>query len=138
MTLYYSTDSSNWSVLPPGMLAGSYEGRFELVYPQASGYSLLGKPVGAFGYPWAELKSTMMPATGMASWLGLFSDPTVLSCSVYMDVWSPYHNALMNVLGYLEYPKWSRVVAYGGAGKFFNDVEIRVNYITTVTAAVGG
>jgi hypothetical protein len=132
MILYYSIDGLNWSVLTSSMLAGSFEGRFELLYPHAEDYNLNGMPVGAFGYPWAELKSTMLPAAGMASWLGLFSQPTITAVPIFIDVWSAYHNMVKNVQGYLEYPRWERNVGYAGAGQFYTGVDIKVNYITSI------
>lgn len=131
----YSTDGSSWVDLKNStrdMLAGSFDGRFELIYPQASTYTLSGIPCGAYGLPRAELKSTLMPTAAMNAWFALFEYPTTLSIPIYMDVWSPYHGTLMTVYGRLEFPKWERTVGYGYTGKLYANVEIIVSNITMV------
>ena len=114
----YSINGSTWVDLPAGMLAGLYEGSFELVYPRATGYTLTGLPCAAYGLPTVEFKSTRIPRAGAACWLGLFA-VGALWATVYLDVWSPTHDRLVNAYGHLEYPTWERVVTYGGSARYY-------------------
>jgi hypothetical protein len=121
----YSAAGSSYTNFPRAMLAGSYNGMFELVYPQPSAFTLAGQPAGAFGLPTAVLRSRKMPAAGMATWLGFFTGATDLAVQFYMDVWNPYTAALSRVTGTLLRPRWVRVqAARSGALVNYENVEI--------------
>lgn len=121
----YSAAGVTYTNFSSAMLAGSYSGMFELVYPPPSAFTLAGQPTGAFGLPTAVLRSRKMPAAGMATWLGFFTGATDLAVTFYMDVWNPYTAALSRVSGTLLRPRWARVqAARSGALVFYENVEI--------------
>lgn len=130
----YSTNGTTYTNFTRAMLAGSYYGMFELVYPPATAIDLSGQPCGAFGMPTAVLRSKKMPSSGMATWLGFFSGATDLATTFYMDVWNPYTAALSRVTGTLLRPRWVRVqVARKGALALYEGVEITMIDATIVT-----
>lgn len=129
----YATDGVTYTNLTTNMLAGSYGGMFELVYPQPTALTLAGQPVGAFGLPTAVLRSRRMPAAGMAVWLGFFVDADDLAVPFWLDVFNPYTAGLTRVTGTLLRPRWQRAqAARNGALVTYENVEITLLDATAV------
>jgi hypothetical protein len=130
----YSINGFSYSNFTRAMLAGSYYGMFELVYPPPTAIDLAGQPCGAYGLPTAILRSKMIPSTGMTTWLGFFSSATLLSIPFWMDVWNPYTQGLTRVSGTLLRPRWVRVRA-AKKGAFVQYETVEITLIDAIAAA---
>src|SRR5512139_2178138 len=129
----YSINGFAYTNFTRAMLAGSYYGMFELVYPPPTAFDLAGQPCGAFGLPTAVLRSKKMPSAGMQTWLGFFTGATDLAVTFWMDVFNPYTQTLTRVTGTLLRPRWTRAqVARKGALMMYENVEITLIDATVV------
>jgi hypothetical protein len=122
---YKSASSGSWLDVPPSAYQGTFAGSFDLVYPQATDYTIAGRVCAAIGLPYINLQSQIMSASGLNFWMSKFAASNFGDVEFWLSVYDAYNAGWRYYTGWLKRPTYQRVqVGSGSSNTIYYGVEI--------------
>lgn len=131
---YKTSSGGSWTDVPLSAYHGSYEGTYELIYPQPQAVTGMGRPCAAIGLPKIKLSSTLMTASGMSFWQGKFASDSSLDAEFWLTVRNARNDTWEKYTGWLLRPSYNRIqIGTGSLNTMYSDVEITIDLVVSTT-----
>jgi len=131
---YKTSSAGSWTDMPLTAYHGTFEGSYELIYPESQFKTGLGRPCAAIGMPKIKLSSNIMTASGMNFWQSKFSSTSTLDVEFWISVRNSRNDLWEKYTGWLLRPTYNRVaIGTGSLNTMYYDVEITVDLVESTT-----